>query len=496
MNSKTLPTVAIIGSGFSGIAAFYHLQKELNITPQLFEATNDIGGTWNYNTYPGCACDVMSHLYSFSFEMNPDWSEKYSPRKEIHEYMKTVAKKYKVYEHTQFDTEVVRTSWIEHRNQWELELKIKGEKQNEIMYFDFIFSCVGVLRVPHVPMEFQTFEGKVIHSAYWDSSYDFSNKNVGIIGSGTSAVQIIPKMIDSVGHLYSFQRTPAWISQKKNGKYSKLLKLIFRYVPFILYVYRCFIYIRSDLRFPIWGNVNSRLAKMARKASEDYLVSTLKAKKREDLIPKLMPSFNVGCKRIGFSDDYVPALCSSNVSVTNSPIKSIEGNVITTEDGERTNLDALILATGFDVTGFLGNLKVYGKNNLNLNDLWDKELAKTYKTVTIHGFPNFFLMLGPGSILGHSSVVTMAELQILAGIKQMKYQIKHKIKSMDPKKDSQETFSNKLQKGFKGTTWASGCRSWYLNQRGEIQALWPWSVTWFWWMLRSTNYRAHYNKSA
>jgi cation diffusion facilitator CzcD-associated flavoprotein CzcO len=174
---------------------------------------------------------------------------------------------------------------------------------------------------------------------------------------GDSAVQIIPKMVDKVGHLYSFQRTPAWVSEKVNGKYSKLMKLIFRYVPFILYIYRCFIYIRADLRFPIWGNVNSRLAKLARKANENYLVSTLKAKGREDLIPKLMPNFNVGCKRVGLSDDYVPALCSSNVSVTNSPIKSIQGSVITTQDGNDTNLDALILATGFDVTGFLGNLK-------------------------------------------------------------------------------------------------------------------------------------------
>ncbi|KAI8881608.1 alpha/beta hydrolase fold-3 domain protein [Backusella circina FSU 941] len=491
----TLPTVAIIGSGFSGIAAFYHLQKELKITAQLFEATTEIGGTWSYNTYPGCACDVKSHLYSFSFEMNPDWSENYSPQKEIHEYMKTVARKYKVYEHTQFETEVVRTSWIEEKKQWELELKVQGEEKNQIKYFDFIFSCVGVLRVPHVPKEFQAFEGKVIHSAYWDSTYDLSNKRVGIIGSGTSAVQIIPNIVNKVGHLYSYQRTPTWVNKKNNGKYSRLMKLIFRYVPFILYIYRCFIYLRNEAFFPVWGNVNSLLAKLARKANEDYILSTLKSKGREDLIPKLMPRFEVGCKRIGISDDYIPSLCSPNVSITNSPIKSIKGNTITTEDGEENGLDALILATGFDVTGFLGHLQVYGKGNVSLNELWDKDLAKTYKTVTIHGFPNFFLMLGPGSVLGHNSVVTMAELQILAGIKQMKYQIKHNIKSMDPKNSSQEKFSQELQKGFKGTTWASGCRSWYLNQKGEIQALWPWSVTRFWWMLRSTNYRRDYNSS-
>lgn len=214
------------------------------------------------------------------------------------------------------------------------------------------------------------------------------------------------------------------------------------------------------------------------------MTQLLISKGRPDLISKLIPDITPGCKRIGISDDYLQALCQKNVTVNTSPIVNVQGQTITTADGSQTHVDVLCLATGFNVNGFLGHMQVYGRNNVHLNKLWDDNGAKTYKTVNIHGFPNFFMMLGPGSGLGHNSVVTMIECQIDYGIRLLEYMLKNNIQCMDPKEEAQDKFSAQLQKGFKGTTWATGCKSWYLSKKsGEIQFLWPKTVTSFYFML-------------
>ncbi|CAO3618430.1 unnamed protein product [Mucor fragilis] len=480
----TYPSIAIIGSGFSGMTTAIQLKKKLNLSADIFESTEDIGGTWHYNQYPQAASDVPSHLYSFSFELNPNWSQEYSGQKEIFEYMRSVARKHHIYEQTQFNTEVIRASWIEQSKKWEIELKTNESKETQTRLYDFIFSGVGAIRVPNIPREFQSFQGKIIHSSYWDNDYDFTGKTVAIVGSGTSSVQIVPHLAGKASHLHNFLRTPTWITPRNNYYYPSFIKRLFSFFPFLMRIYRAYQFFMRELRFGVWGNANSWIAKFFRKRLEKQMTQLLVSKGRPDLISKLIPDITPGCKRIGISDDYLQALCQSNVTVNTSPIDNVQGQTITTEDGSKTHVDVLCLATGFNVNGFLGHMQVYGRNNVHLNKLWDENSAKTYKTVNIHGFPNFFMMLGPGSGLGHNSVVTMIECQIDYGIRLLDYMLRKNIQCMDPKKDAQEKFSAQLQRDFKGTTWATGCKSWYQSkQNGEIQFLWPKTVTSFYFML-------------
>ncbi|KAI7899854.1 putative flavoprotein [Cokeromyces recurvatus] len=471
------PTVAIIGSGFSGMATAIKLKKELNIEADIFESTSEIGGTWNYNTYPGCACDIPSHLYSFSFELNPNWSQQYSSQKEIHQYMLQVAKKHRLKEQTQFETQVVRASWIESKKQWKLELKSFHNETNQIKYYDIVFSGIGSIRVPNIPKEFSTFEGKIIHSSHWDSSYDFSNKKVAVIGSGTSSVQIVPSLQKQVSHLYNYIRTPTWITPRNQFYYPDYVKWLFGVFPFLMYLYRAYQFFIRELRFSIWGNANSQLAKRNRARLEKEMSHILLSRGRPDLISKLIPNVAPGCKRFGVSDNYLQSLCEDNVTVHCSSIEKVEGKTIITSDGSRAEVDVLCLATGFDVNGFLGDLQVYGRNGICLNKLWEEMPSKTYKTINVHGFPNLFLLLGPGSGLGHNSVVTMIECQVDYSIRIIKHMMKNNIVSLDPKKEAQDRFYSKLQHDFKGTTWVTGCQSWYIGRTGDIQFLWPKTVT-------------------
>ncbi|KAG2208916.1 hypothetical protein INT47_011056 [Mucor saturninus] len=491
-----LPTVAVIGSGFSGLNSAIQLKKKLGIAAEIFEATKDIGGTWNYNTYPGCASDIESHLYSFSFELNPNWSHKYSPQKEIYAYLHKVAKKYDVHKQVQFNTNVIRATWVQAIKKWELELSQPSvDEKNQIRHFDFIFSGIGTLRVPNIPEQFTSFEGKIIHSASWDHNYDLTNKRVAVIGSGTSAIQIVPSILDRVTHLSSFQRTPAWVAPRQQFAYSPFTQWCFTYIPLLMFFYRAYIFFSSDFSFSRWGNASSKKAIESRAAIQRYMEYIMTAYGREDLIPKMIPDFPVGCKRIGISDNYLAALCSPKTSVLRSPIKTVQGRTITTEDGVETEVDALILATGFNITGFLGELKVYGKDGVSLNQLWEEGVPKTYRTVSVHQFPNLFILLGPGSVLGHNSVVTISESQVDYGIRMIKYMMKNKIASLDPTEKAQETFSADIQSKFKGTVWKGGCQSWYMNKDGEIQSLWPESVLKFIAMLRRVDYESDFIKS-
>ncbi|CAO3607286.1 unnamed protein product [Mucor hiemalis] len=406
--------------------------------------------------------------------------------------MQNVAKKYDVVKLIQFNTTVVRATWLDDKKKWELELNQVGQAENQIKHFDFIFSGIGALRVPNIPQQFESFQGKIIHSAYWDHDYDLNNKRVAVIGSGTSAIQIVPGILDRVEHLYSYQRTPTWVAPKDQYAYSDLVKFIFAYIPFAMLFYRAYLFLIRDLNFSQWSDANSKRAKLARGALTMHMTHIMKSRGREDLVPKLIPDFPVGCKRIGTSDDYIQALCSPKVTVNCTAIDKVQGKTLTTVDGNETEVDTLILATGFNVTGFLGKLQLYGRDGLHLNTLWEEDTAKTYKTVSVHGFPNFFVMLGPGSGLGHSSVVTIVESQVNYGIEMVRYMIKNNITSLEPTEKAQEAFSSDLQSRFKGTVWKAGCKSWYMNKSGDIQSLWPQTVMKFMSMLKGTDYESDF----
>ncbi|KAF7732364.1 hypothetical protein EC973_005260 [Apophysomyces ossiformis] len=486
--SRSETTVAVIGAGFSGLCAAIQLKKQLGIKAQIFEASEDVGGTWLHNTYPGCACDVPSHMYSLSFELNPDWPERYSSQPEILRYMRNVSAKYGLYEHITFEAEVVRTTWLESEQKWRVEWRHKQSDTIQSSLYDFVFAGVGPLRVPRAVDQFSAFQGPILHTAYWDDKVDVTNKRVAVVGSGASAVQTIPKLARLASSLTSYQRTPVWCMPRKQRAYSDRVKTIFRWFPWIMWLYRFILYIKLELLYIPFGYPHSYIVRYLHSLFVKHMKGRLESQGRGDLAEKVIPDFTPGCKRVVVSEDYLESLCRPNVTVERSGIREIRGRTIICENGTEAEYDILCLATGFDVQGFLGHLQVYGKDNQSLNDLWDKEYPETYKSVSIHGFPNFFMLLGPASVLGHNSVVSMVECQVDFAIRSMKYMAKHNFTALEAKKEAQKQFVAKLNKEIQSTVWASGCKSWYINDKGQIFALWSGTVTGFWWTLLRTNY--------
>ncbi|KAI8372208.1 hypothetical protein BD560DRAFT_467792 [Blakeslea trispora] len=497
------PTVAIIGSGFSGLCAAIQLRKKLNIRAQVYEQKDDIGGVWNTNTYPGCACDVESHLYCFN------WTYKYNPRENIQKYMKEVAQKYQLYNQIQFNTQVIKAEWKEDRKQWEIEFSLSNQS-TETKWFDFIekvpltfpffffsirFFGVGAFGIPHIPEQFKSFEGKIVHSGEWDQQYDYTDKKMAVIGSGTSAIQIVTHLAPITKHLYSFQRSPAWILPAVQVEYPVYLQWLFAYVPFFMMLYRLYLFLRRDLLiYYSFKHAGSSMAQRRQHMAESYMKNELIKHGRKDLIDKLIPTYTLGCKRLGVSDHYLASLCRDDVTVVTSPVFRVEGKTIKTEDGQAVEIDVLCLATGFKVHHAFGNLQVYGRYGVHLNDIWDQGVAKTYKTVNVHQFPNLFMLLGPGSSLGHSSVISIIEGQVNYSVEMIRYMMQHGIQSLDATEEAQEAYWLKTNQGFKGTVWNTACASWY-KKDGEIRALWPYSVMSFFSMLKDTAFRRDYTSA-
>ncbi|KAI8637816.1 putative flavoprotein [Parasitella parasitica] len=482
--NQTQPTVAVIGTGFSGLCAAIQVKKQLGIKAQLYEISADVGGTWHDNTYPGCACDIPSPLYSFSFELNPDWSHHYSPQSEIYKYLRKVARKHGIYEQTKFRTEVVCIQWIQEKQMWKVESRRSADvnlpQPIVAEYFNYVFAGLGPLRIPNIPPQFKGFTGKVVHTALWDSSIDLSEKNVAVVGSGASAIQAIPELRKVAKHLTSYQRTPAWIAPRDQFAYSGITKFLLQHVPFLMRIFRNAIFFQHELYYAGFGFHGTLISRAVHRIFEKLTAFRLKRAGRADLIPVLTPTFPPGCKRIAKSENYLEALAKPNVTVVPRAVKEAQGDILTDIKGNTQQVDVLVLATGFNVEGFLGNLEIYGRDNLSLRDRWEKHYPDTYKGATIHGFPNFFLLLGAGVGLGHNSVVTIIECQVQYAIRCMKHAIKKNLAALEPKLAAQDAYTAKLKRQFTGTVWKSGCSSWYLNKDGDVYGLWPNTVTNFW----------------
>ncbi|GAA5798613.1 hypothetical protein HPULCUR_004018 [Helicostylum pulchrum] len=477
------PTVAVIGSGFSGMCAAIQVKKQLGITAQVFEISEEVGGTWHDNTYPGCACDVPSPLYSFSFELNPNWSSHYSPQAEIYDYLRFVARKYKIYEQTRFSTEVVRIEWMDQDQIWKVESRDLKSNTQEMTteYFNYVFAGLGPLRVPNVPSQFKNFTGTTVHTANWDKTVDFKDKNVAVVGSGASAIQAIPELRKVAKHLISYQRTPAWIVPRDQFKYPRVSKFLLKHIPFLMRLYRNIIFFQHEIYYLNFGYHKTFVGRLVHRLFKFLTARRLTKAGRPDLIAALTPDFAPGCKRIAKSENYLEALAQPNVTVVPLAVQNTQGDIVIDAQGHQQQVDILVLATGFDVAGFLGNLNIEGRGGLSLRDQWKSNFPSMYKGTTIHGFPNFFLLLGAGVGLGHNSVVTVIECQVELAIKCMKHAISKNFVAIEPTLVAQDTYANNMRKSFSGTVWKSGCSSWYLNEDGEPYGLWPNTVISFWW---------------
>jgi len=477
-NGKT-PNVCIIGAGFSGLCAAIKLKEELGLkTFTLFESLKDVGGTWFSNTYPGCACDIPSHLYSFSFEPNAEWTKNYSPQPEIWKYLERVTKKYGIYQHVRFETPVKSSTWDESTKKWKVVVFDKNSNQEEEQIFDIVINATGGLRVPNVPSQFEAFKGPMTHSAEWDHSIKLDNKIVGIVGSGASAIQIIPNIASRVKELHVFQRKPAWVVYRQQWQFPEFLKTLFVYLPFLMLIYRAYLYLMNEIKHFTF-KANSFLNGLAKKGSLKYLKEQIP--ENDKLRNDLTPGYAFGCKRLLPTNDYYPALNLSHVSVHAGKIAKVQDQTIVMENGTSKKLDVLILATGFRVHDYFGPHEIFGKNKENILAKWKSTVPRAYYGIVCSSTPNLFYLLGPNTALGHNSVVFMIECQVTFAIAVIKEMIEKDAKRFAVKDSVEDEYMKEMESNMAKTVWGTqDCGSWYVNAAGVNTTLWPKNCTSYW----------------
>ncbi|KAF9992266.1 hypothetical protein BGZ80_004484 [Entomortierella chlamydospora] len=478
------PVVAIIGSGFSGLCAAIRLQTQLNLTTfQIFELEPDLGGTWWSNTYPGAACDVASINYQFSFEPNYDWSHRFAPQAEIWAYLRRVAKKHNLYEKIRFRTEVTRLEWNQDRQKWVLDYMNLATGEQGVTEADVVFSGTGPLRVPMIPKQFEDFEGPKWHTAQWNHSFDLTNKRVAVVGSGASAIQVVPSIVDKVKALEYYQRTPTYIVPRRNGAYAKLWKIMFRYIPFFHFIYFKLNYYSSEFTINIFSN---KLIHRIPRSVATFLAWSYRLwqVRNKTLREKLTPKYEMGCRRVVVSSNYYPALVKKNVNVHTDSIAAIKGNTLYLKDGSSQEVDALVLATGFRVQEMVAPKFLIGKNGADLCEKWGKN-PSTFYGLTSPETPNLFFLLGPYTGLGHNSVLFMIETQVDYAIKALSYMMANNVSSLEVTRKACDDFRTEFDSKMKEKVWSSACQSWYQNEDGRVTALWWGSCGEYWWKLRN-----------
>ncbi|KAG0352177.1 putative flavin-binding monooxygenase [Gamsiella multidivaricata] len=480
------PVVAIIGAGFSGLCAAIRIQTQLDLkTFQVFELEPDLGGTWWSNTYPGAACDVASINYQFSFEPNYEWSHRFAPQAEIWAYMRRVAKKYNLYEKIRFRTEVTRVEWNQDRQKWILNYMNLATGEQSVMEADIVFSGTGPLRIPQIPKQFENFEGPKWHTAQWNHSFDLTNKRVAVVGSGASAIQVVPAIVDKVKTLEFYQRTPTYIVPRRNGAYSKLWKFMFRYVPFFHFIYFKLNYWSSELTINIFSNKFIHLLPRTIATCLAWMYRVWQVRDKV-LREKLTPKYEMGCRRVVVSSNYFPALTKKNVNVHTEAITGVKGNTLILKDGSVQEVDALVLATGFQVQEMVPPKFIIGKNSVDLKEKWGKN-PLTFYGLTTPDTPNLFFLLGPNTGLGHNSVLFMIETQVEYAIKAMSYMMAKNLSSLEVTSKACNDFIKDLDSRMEDKVWSSTCQSWYQNDEGRVTALWWGSCGQYWWRLRNFN---------
>lgn len=461
--------VIVIGIGFSGIGMAIELQK-MGQDFIVLEEASDIGGTWHLNTYPGVACDIPSHFYSFSFEPKADWKHLYSYGGEIHAYLNSIVDKYKLRQHVKLNTRVARAYWDNDSSRWHVITQSGDEYVAQ-----FLVSGVGALHIPLTP-EFQdrdVFTGPAFHSAQWDHSVDLTGKRVAVIGTGASAIQIVPGIIRKVKELHLYQRTPAWVLPFGNPKISPQLQQAFSTVPGLRKAFRFSIYaLQEALGYGM--TKHPALLKGLEMVAKSYMRRVISD---SELREKLTPTYRAGCKRLGKSVKYMPALANPKSTVITDGIDRFTERGIVAGGIER-EVDVIVYATGFHVTDSINSLDITGADGTTLADLWDREGMQTLRGVTVAGWPNLFILLGPNTGLGHNSVIYMIESQIKYVSQAIKAVRKTGAQAIMPKRSAQDRFNEDLQRKLEGSVWnTGGCASYYLDKHGKNRTLWS-GFTW------------------
>ncbi|PKX99641.1 flavin-containing monooxygenase [Aspergillus novofumigatus IBT 16806] len=468
----TRSTVVIIGAGISGLCTAIDLIKRNKCHNFIIlEKSSRVGGTWNDNRYPGSCCDIWSSLYSYSFEQKSDWTREYPGQEEILNYLIGVAQKYSLYRHIRFNSAVEEARWDDADLKW----RVKYLESYEITT-DFLVSAVGQLNVPRMPdiPGLEDYKGKLMHSARWDWSYDWTGKRIAVIGNGATAAQIIPEIAKTASHVSVYQRTPNWIVPRLDKPVGAVQRALLTYIPPIRWRKRALMMDFREWFFDAVVDRNSALSDMIRQTCLDTMREQLPD--RPDLWDVLTPDYSPGCKRVIISDDYYPTLGKEHVALETRPIQRITETGIETAGGEMEEFDLIIAATGFRTVEFMYPIQIKGANGRCLSDIW-KEGAMAYYGVTVEDLPNFAMLYGPNTNLGHNSIILMIEAQsryISALVSQIlqAQRVGHTL-ALRPKPEVAKTFNEDIQAALRKSSFADpNCSSWYKTEDGRITNNW------------------------
>ena len=458
--------IAIVGSGFSGLGAAVRLEEAGHRDFIVLERGTDVGGTWRDNTYPGAACDVPSHLYSYSFALNPNWTRSFSTQPEIEEYIRGVARRAGVLDRHVFGCHVKRATWQERNHCWELATS------HGTMTADVLIGAFGALAEPSLPdiPGIDDFDGDLFHSAQWNHDADLAGKRVAVIGTGASAIQIVPAIADTVAHIDVYQRTAPWLLPRFDRPFTRAERWVFRNIPGVLRLARAGIYAARETQ--VVG-----LAKNPRVMKVFELISRAKIRaeiRDPELRRKVTPNFRIGCKRMLIANDWYPALDRDNVDLVTDGIREIDGRSIVAGDGTVREVDAIVVATGFHVTDSPMFGTICGSDGRSLSQTFADKGMRAYKGTTIAGYPNMFVLVGPNTGLGHTSMVYMIESQLNYVVDAVTTMTNRGLSRIDVRQDVQDVYNEELQDKLAGSVWMTGgCASWYLDDHGNNTTLWP-----------------------
>jgi cation diffusion facilitator CzcD-associated flavoprotein CzcO len=475
--------IATIGAGFSGIGLGIRLKQAGFHDFTIYDKAEGVGGTWRDNTYPGAACDSPSFLYCFSFEPKTDWTRKWAEQSEILGYIEHCVAKHGLAPHLRLGTEVTRARFDARSGAWHLET---SDGRQEV--FDVVVSGVGQLNRPATPdlPGLARFAGPTFHSARWDADVSLAGKRVGVIGNAASAVQLVPRIADEVAHLSVFQRSANWMMPKGDYAYSAAWKERFARLPWLARLYRWSIYLTFESTFPVFrGNrfLGERTQQVALRELSKAVPDPL-------LRAKLTPDYPIGGKRVLISDDYYPTLQRDDVTLVTDAIAEVTEGGIVTSDGQEHPLDVLVLATGFETTGFLVPMKIEGQEGRTLERRWS-EGAEAYLGLTVPGFPNFFMMYGPNTNLGHNSILFMIECQVRYILQALGALERRDLKYLELRPEPMEAYNRDIQERLRRSVWAVPERSWYKNAAGRITNNWSSSTLRYWWRTRRVDLAAY-----
>ena len=469
--------VVIVGAGFSGLSVAARLRESGEENFVVLERGPGVGGVWRDNTYPGVACDVPSHLYSLSFAPNPDWDQAFSPGPRIREYLESVVRDRGLEPWLHLNEEILEAVWDDDRSRWTIATT------SRTLEADVLVSCAGPLTEPIYPEVdgLERFRGKMFHSNRWDHEHDLTGERVAVVGTGASAVQIIPAIQPRVGRLIVFQRTPGWVVPRPDREISDREKRVLRAFPPLTKLYRTGQFLVRDLMNYRMIRRNRIIRRLFESKSRQFLEESIGDPTLRD---KLTPNYEIGCKRVLITNDFYPALDQPNAELVAGGVREIRESSIVADDGSEYEVDAIVFATGFETTNPTIYERIRGRDGRSIDELWNGR-PHFHRATTISGFPNFFNLCGPGTGSGHGSMIWKAESQTAYVLDALHTMRERDLASVEVKPEVEDRYMQWVGDDLEETVWArGGCQSWYLDDGGRPSLMWPRTMWGFRRMLR------------